>query len=829
MSAHASDPHSAAPLDLDREEDIAALPLRAQELLAAENLEAYSALLTQVQGIESPHRRYWASVRLLECALAAVATYSRRDLPALYATLATGALDALEREPREPVLLNYTGVALYELWGLSAASALFAAAQRLDPELPQVTRNLAAARNRERERSRSAAREVHGWAPLHPALPILERRAHELTARAQPAEGLRLSLCMIVRDEQEMLPRCLAAVVDVVDEIVLVDTGSTDASIEIARSYGARVIERPWDGSFAQARNVGLDAATGDWLLVLDADEVLVREDVPLLRSLTARTWREAFYLAEINHTGDLEAGAAVTHDTLRLFRNRPSYRYRGRLHEQFAHALPGYLPERLQVSGVRIEHYGYLGAVRDNRAKSERNIELLRLQQQEAPPSAFLHFNLGSEYAAAGDPHAALPELQRAWALLEQDPEADSYHFTPALASRLVGASRVCGHLQEAITVATLALQRFPGFTDLVIEQASASLQAGETERAIELYERCIEMGDAPSRYTATVGCGTYLPRLALAELHLERGETQRAAELCEYCLREHPQFTGVVLPYAAALLAGGASPAEVVDAVEDHLPDPSAAARFMLGTALCECGAAGAAEVQFRAVLQRQPHSARAHVALAEVLLAQRRYAEAAQIAAALPSEDPLAAVAARSELFARLAGREQATVEEALQRARTAGMPTAELELFGAWHELTSSGSTAVQLPATAVALLERILRALLRVQDFGLFESLLPLLERTPLSQRDRRELLAQAYLDRGFLASAAEEWLAVCREQPDVPALLGLARVAERQGLGTEAIDFAQALLALDPENCPALQLLARTRASESAASELQVA
>ena len=93
---------------------------------------------------------------------------------------------------------------------------------------------------------------------------------------------------MIVRDEEQMLGRCLAAAAPAVDEIIIVDTGSQDATIEIARSFGARVIERPWTGSFADARNASLEAATGDWLLYLDADEVLVERG----RSAAARADR---------------------------------------------------------------------------------------------------------------------------------------------------------------------------------------------------------------------------------------------------------------------------------------------------------------------------------------------------------------------------------------------------------------------------------------------------------------------------------------------------------------------------------------------------------
>jgi tetratricopeptide (TPR) repeat protein len=904
MSALPPNPLSHPELDLDlaSEDGVVALVPRAQALLATGELDGYGALLGLTREIVDSDRRYWATVRLIECGLAAAATCSRANLAVLYGMLATGGLEALAREPREPVLLNYAGVALYELWSLDAAGALFEAALRLDPALPGAAGNLAAVRERRAEHARGGGRKRGALQ----ALAALDERALEVAARARPAEGLRVSLCMIVRDEQEMLPRCLAAVADAVDEIVVVDTGSTDRTIEIARSYGARVIERAWTGSFAQARNVGLDAASGDWLLVLDADEVLVDEDASLLRSLLGQTWREAFYLTEINHTGELEIGAAVTHDTMRLFRNRPAYRYSGRLHEQIAHNLPGYLPERLRASGVRIEHYGYLSAVRDTRAKSERNIELLRLQQAEAPPSAFLHYNLGSEYAAAGDERAALRELRRSWELLEADPEADSYHFAPALANRLVRALRVCGQQDEAIAQAACGLERFPGFTDLVFEQATANHIGGELERAIELYERCIEMGDAPQRYTATVGCGSYLPRLALAELYLQCGEPARALELCEHCLREHPGFPGAVLPYATALLATGADPASVVGAVQALLgAELAPVAHFMLGTALCERGAATAAETHFRAVLARQPHSGRARVALAEVLLAQRRYAEAAEIAGGVPTDDPLASAACRSELFARLVqldadgaspgavghppatgpaamggppahtqntkpaamdgppahtqntkpaamdgppahtqntepaamdgppahtqNAQLAAVDLALERARAAAVPAAELALFTAWRELAATGKTDAELPAGAVGLLETVLRALLLVRDFKRFEMLLVLLERTPLSPRERRELLAHAYFDRGLPAAAAEEWLAVCRESPDARALLGLARVAERQGLAAEAADFARALLEREPESSAGAELLERVLPASAQSTRLRAA
>jgi tetratricopeptide (TPR) repeat protein len=422
-----------------------------------------------------------------------------------------------------------------------------------------------------------------------------------------------------------------------------------------------------------------------------------------------------------------------------------------------------------------------------------------------------------------------------------------------------MVKALRACGRPTDAIARAEEGLLRFQGFTDLVLEQAIAAIALEQNERAIELLERCIEMGDAPRRYTATQGSGSYLPRLQLAEIRRAAGNNEEAERLLEHCLREHPRFIGSVLPYANLLLASGVEPSEAIARVEQHMPDPPPAARFMLGTALYESGATAAGELQFRTVLARQPHSSRARVALGEALLAQRRYGEAAEVACELADDDTLAVIARRTELFARIAGGDCKGTSETLDRAHAAGMAQYELDLFATWLELAlaevdtsprsaqptpplqehgalqASEQTASPLPQQtrapiseqavpplpeqAVAPLEVMLEALLRVHDFKGFEVLLGALELTPLQPRERRELLADMYLRRGFLASAAGEWMAVCEQEPDVPALLGLARVAAARGMAHEMSDFAAAALARDPDNEDAASLLSRAHAA----------
>jgi tetratricopeptide (TPR) repeat protein len=788
------------------------LGMHARMQLSANDLAGYKALFAHAAEHDDPHARYHARVRLVEEGLSAAGqAASTTQATQRFVAVAAGAIEALEPEPCEPVLLNYAGVALYELWSLDAAHAIFKAAHGLDPALPHLKRNLDELARRRREASQSG----RSLRPLHASVTGLAAKARNIAKRARPATGLKLSLCMIVKDEEAMLPRCLAAVAPAVDEIVIVDTGSSDRTIEIAREYNANVIEKEWTGSFSDARNVSFEAATGDWIIYLDADEVLVADDVQRLKALTGRTWREAFYLVETSYTGELGDGAALTNNALRVFRNRPHYRFEGRLHEQIAHNLPLYAAGRIEQSPVRIEHYGYLGAVRDAKEKSRRNLELLRTQQAESPSDAFLHFNLGTEYSVIGDYNSALIELTQAWNLVKSQGQEDR-DYVPALLQRLVTALRHCGRPSEAIDRADEALERFPGFTDMVFAQGLAALASGREDDAIGYWERCIEMGDAPSRFGAAVGSGTYLPRLSLAELHARRGKLEAAKDLLDWCIAEYPDVIAVIAPYATVMLRSGATAETVAAELEARVDNLTPAARFALATVFFSHGAMAAAEYQYRETLDARPNSSQARVQLAETLLNQRLYAEAATEAAPIAEDDPFAGLACRIELWGLIASGDVAAAEAARERAVRAGVPKADLETFAGWVEV-ANGTPENELrclPVSATPLLGVILETLLSAHDFETFEQLVNLLNRSALAQRERRELLASMYLKHGFLQSAATEWMAVCETSPDVRALLGLARVAQANGQPEDAAVFAGEVLKADPTSAGARQILA---------------
>ena len=798
----------AAPTD-DDESLAAGLLAGARAALAGDDVAAYHASVARTEEIEDPGRRDTTALELLELGLVHARRVTDQGAIRAYAAVADAGLSLLQRAPAEPLLLNYTGVACYELWALDAAGLLFKAAARLDPELPNLARNRAELAGRRR-----AGRPGR---PLHASVAGLQRRAARIVRQARPTHGLRLSLCMIVKDEEAMLGRCLAAAAPAVDEIIVVDTGSQDATIEIARSFGARVIEHPWTGSFADARNVSFEAATGDWLLYLDADEVLVAEDVARLRELTGHTWREAFHLIETSFTGELEDGTAVVNSALRMFRNRPGYRFEGTLHEQIAHTLPA-TPGRIGHTSVRIEHYGYLGDVRAAKEKSARNLALLREElRTTSAPTPFLHFNLGCEYAAVGQHAAAARELSQAWEMLEAAGEMRVRQYAPTLTVTLVRALRLGGHPREAIDRAQRALELFDDFTDLVLEWAAAAGDLGDAATAVALCERCLELGDAPARYGGMVGAGTHLPRLALARLALRDDAPGEAAQWLEWCLVHRPAFHAVAGPYAQARLATGGDGAAVVDELESRLDALPATARRVLARTLATAGAREAAIGQYRQAITGTPGAQAdgARVALAELLLATGGHEECAALAAEVAQDGPFGALGCRIETAARICTGDTAGARRALGRAGGVSLSRPEHAALEAWIDCAEGGSSRAGLATASIPLIAALLELTIRAGEGTQAQRLAALIERSRLAPREQAELVAEIHRRTGNLAGAARLWLAVCAREPDARARLGLARVAAAQGLTEDAAVFCASALELDPGCADARALLAQ--------------
>jgi glycosyltransferase involved in cell wall biosynthesis len=198
----------------------------------------------------------------------------------------------------------------------------------------------------------------------------------------------RLSVCLIVRDEEAFLEACLRSVRGVAHEVVVVDTGSTDGSVRIAREGGCMVLHRAWEDDYAAARNAGIEAATGDWILCLDADERLVTPDAvaPLLAAAPAEVG--GFLVERRDVVAHAATGRTDTYPVgiVRLFRRHPAIRYVGAVHERPGDTIlaAGFAVAR--AGGVRISHLVSHRPDDVLRAKQERYLRLLDRETARDP-----------------------------------------------------------------------------------------------------------------------------------------------------------------------------------------------------------------------------------------------------------------------------------------------------------------------------------------------------------------------------------------------------------------------------------------------------------
>lgn len=359
-----------------------------------------------------------------------------------------------------------------------------------------------------------------------------------------------ICLTMIVRNEARCIARCLQSAAPFVDRMLVVDTGSTDATARIAREHGARVVDLAWPDDFSAARNFALAQADADWHLVLDADEWVAAGGAGLRPALAAA--RQPF-VGQVSVRSAFDDGSALRHAASWISRLLPrGVRYRGRIHEQVVHRLS---VRRLDLA---IGHDGYRAA--QQRLKGDRNERLLRRVLAERPHDAYAHYQLGKDLEVRRRYAEAADEYDRARALLgwppadvDEGPRLQArYPWLHDLTVRAVFCLRHACRLDEA-QARCVAEQRHwsrsPDFYfawgDMLLDCALADpRRAAQWLPHIEAcWLRCLELGEAPHLEGAVEGRGSFLAAHNLAVLNELRGESARAEELraCGAAARPH------------------------------------------------------------------------------------------------------------------------------------------------------------------------------------------------------------------------------------------------------------------------------------------------
>ncbi|HLA29171.1 MAG TPA: glycosyltransferase [Syntrophales bacterium] len=251
---------------------------------------------------------------------------------------------------------------------------------------------------------------------------------------------------MITKNEEEFLAKCLASVKELVHEIIIVDTGSKDRTIEIAVSFGAKIFRHAWEDDFSKHRNQSISYATGEWILIMDADEVIATRDLGRIKGVldtvhadgfffTLRNYESTSNLANLTlNPGDYEEGAGfpgyIGSDLIRLFRNDPSIYFTGQVHETVTQSIAQSKKTTFNA-GIPIHHYG---KVRGDRIKRKQTsylaLGMKRLDENPRDPMAYK--GLSDQLLELGLPQEALEIAGRGLTVF---PDMPDLHFNRGLA----------------------------------------------------------------------------------------------------------------------------------------------------------------------------------------------------------------------------------------------------------------------------------------------------------------------------------------------------------------------------------------------------------
>ncbi|MDD2420789.1 MAG: glycosyltransferase [Heliobacteriaceae bacterium] len=339
-------------------------------------------------------------------------------------------------------------------------------------------------------------------------------------------QDVKISLCMIVKDEEEMLPRCLESVKELVDEIVIVDTGSADRTVEIGRSFGARIIPYQWKGSFAAARNLSMDKARGKWLLLMDADEEMPLETSREIANLLNDQVVEGLILTIRSYRNSSSGTQTEDVPQIRIVKNRKKYRFSRAVHEQMDGSVVR-SPHTLTRRDLVILHYGYLDERVIAKNKRERNEQLLLADIKTRKPDAYDYYYLALERGFRQDWTGAAKYYEKALQIAD-----NNMQWVSRLMKDYISNKMNMGQFVEAVETADEVLQTYPDYADLHFLKGYALSRLGRLEEAVTAYQKAIESGEGNPAYICENGTGSHRAYNALADLYNQLGNHEQAIQ---------------------------------------------------------------------------------------------------------------------------------------------------------------------------------------------------------------------------------------------------------------------------------------------------------
>jgi glycosyltransferase involved in cell wall biosynthesis/Tfp pilus assembly protein PilF len=350
----------------------------------------------------------------------------------------------------------------------------------------------------------------------------------------------RVSLCMIVRDSSRTLEAALESIKPWVDEIIVVDTGSTDNSRQIALRYSASVFEVPWCDDFSSARNASLERATGDWLFWMDSDDTISIENGRKLRALADKDLASAptAYVMQVHCPGPQGSADVTIVDHVKMFQNDRALRFEGRIHEQILPAIRRN-NGNVEWTDVYVTHSGVEHSAAAKKRKQQRDLRLLQMELAERPGHSFVLFNLGMTHADMEQWHTAVEYLKRSL----QVSSACESHVRKAYAL-LVECLLQLNLDEEATQFLNQGLNLFFDDPELNFRRGILEHRAKNYDCAVAAFHAALANRGEHSFSSRDHGITGYKARHNLATLYRELGQLDHSELQLRLALTEQPTY---------------------------------------------------------------------------------------------------------------------------------------------------------------------------------------------------------------------------------------------------------------------------------------------
>ncbi|RIV20812.1 glycosyltransferase [Alicyclobacillaceae bacterium I2511] len=359
-----------------------------------------------------------------------------------------------------------------------------------------------------------------------------------------------LSACLIVKNETLTLRRCLDSLEGIADEIIVVDTGSTDDTMEIAKKYTSKVFQYEWDENFANARNESLRFAQGDFILIIDGDEFLDAKERLELRTFLSSTDAEGLHVRVRNYAGSVHSPIANT-DMIQVRIFRRGYTFRGNLHEQIANSILEN-EGKLDAFSLTVHHLGYLNEFVAMRGKIQRNLPLAFKNWESNPEDLYFRTSLMAEYARAGDSEKCIPlgEMTLEQIRNNSAKEEQIHLYVRGLVLYIISL-RAMGEFQRALLVAEEVVKVFPSMIELQQQYADSLLAVGELRQGIDALMECRRMGDPKVSWIDTPnGLGSFWAAETLGKTWGKLGDDDLARRWYLTAFYENSSLSSVIFP---------------------------------------------------------------------------------------------------------------------------------------------------------------------------------------------------------------------------------------------------------------------------------------